>query len=145
MRWDYATPQGKIFISDGKDVFFYTPGDARAEKSKLKQSDDMRAPLAFLLGKLDFAKEFKSFESHPDASSPADTWIVAVPKSENLAYTNVEFLAAPDGLIKRVRVTGQDQSKLDFTFTHEQQNVPVADTLFAFHAPPGVLVVEAAQ
>ncbi len=48
MRWDYASPAGKVFISDGKDVILYSPDDQRAEKSKLKESEDMRAPLAFL-------------------------------------------------------------------------------------------------
>ena len=146
MRWEYASPPGKLFLSDGKDVFLYTPDDQRAEKSKLKESEDMRAPLAFLLGKLDFKKEFKSFQvrcSGSDASS--GSWIAAKPKSDNLAYTKVEFLATPDGEIHRVRVTGQDQSKLDFTFSNEQLNVPVAPTLFTFHAPPGVQIVEAGQ
>ena len=142
MRWEYAVPEGKIFLSDGKDVFLYTPGDRRAEKSRLKQSEDMRAPLAFLLGKLDFSKEFKSFQMRAEND---DIWIAAIPKSESLAYTGVEFLASPEGLIKRVRVTGQDQSKLDFTFTGEQQNVPVSAALFTFHPPPGVQVVEAGQ
>ena len=146
MRWEYALPAGKVFISDGKEVFFYTPGDEHAQKSKLKESEDMRAPLAFLLGKLDFAKEFKSFETRHEASDAAgDTWIAAEPKSENLAYSKVEFLAAPDGEIRRVRITGQDQSRLDFTFSNEQLNAPVAQSLFTFHAPPGVQVVEAGQ
>src|SRR4051794_20412783 len=52
MRWDYDQPKGKLFISDGKFLWLYTPADNRAEKMKLKESDDMRAPLAFLLGKL---------------------------------------------------------------------------------------------
>jgi outer membrane lipoprotein carrier protein len=142
MRWEYTMPEGKLFLSDGKDVYLYTPDDHRAEKSKLKESDDMRAPLAFLLGKLDFAKEFKSFEVREDG--PA-RWIVAQPKSANLAYTKVEFLATPEGEIHRVRVTGQDQSKLDFTFSGEQLNPPVAPSLFAFHPPPGVQIVEAAR
>ena len=142
MRWEYAAPEGKVFLSDGKDVFLYTPGDRRAEKSRLKQSEDMRAPLAFLLGKLDFSKEFKSFQMRAEND---DIWIAAIPKSESLAYTGVEFLASPEGLIMRVRVTGQDQSKLDFTFTGEQQNVPVSAALFTFHPPPGVQVVEAGQ
>lgn len=146
MRWEYASPPGKLFISDGKDVLLYTPDEQRAEKSKLKESEDMRAPLAFLLGKLDFKKEFKSFQvrcSGSDASSGC--WIAAEPKSENLAYSKVEFLASPDGEILRVRITGQDQSKLDFTFSNEQLNVPVAPTLFTFHPPPGVQIVEAGQ
>lgn len=139
MRWEYTSPAGKIFLSDGKEVFQYTPADGQATKNKLKESEDMRAPLAFLLGKLDFAKEFKNFQSKPD---PAGTWIIVEPKSENLAYSEVEFLASADGEIHRVRVTGQDGSKLDFTFSNEQLNAPVTPAMFVFHAPPGVPVVE---
>ena len=140
MRWEYSSPAGKLFISDGKEVFLYDPRDQKAEKSKLKESEDMRAPLAFLLGKLDFGKEFKSFQTRTEN---ADKWITAEPKSENLAYTKVEFLATPAGEIRRVRVTGQDLSKLDFTFNNEQLNAPAAQDMFTFKAPPGVAVVEA--
>jgi outer membrane lipoprotein carrier protein len=140
MRWEYTTPAGKLFLSDGKEVLTYSPADHSAEKGKLKESEDMHAPLAFLLGKLDFAKEFKSFQSRTEG---ADTWIIAEPKSENLIYSKVEFLATPDGEIHRVRVTGQDQSKLDFTFTNEQRNASVAPAMFIFHPPPGVQVVDA--
>jgi outer membrane lipoprotein carrier protein len=142
MRWDYSSPAGKIFLSDGKDVYLYTPGDHRAEKSKLKESEDMRAPLAFLLGKLNFDKEFKSFSTRADGEN---TWITAWPKSQNLMYTQVEFLASPDGSIHRVNVTGQDHSKLDFTFSNEKMNAPAPPALFAFHPPPGVEVVETGQ
>jgi outer membrane lipoprotein carrier protein len=142
MRWEYSSPAGKIFLSDGKEVFQYTPGDAQAARAKLKQSEDMRAPLAFLLGKLDFAKEFKAFQTNAD---PAGTWIAAEPKSDNLAYSKVEFLASSDGEIHRVRITGQDSSKLDFTFSNEQLNAPVAPSMFTFLPPAGVRVVEAAQ
>ena len=142
MRWDYTMPAGKVYISDGKDVVSWTPGDATAQKSKLKESEDMRAPLAFLLGKLEFKKEFKNFQTR---SEDGNTWIVAEPKSQNLAYTKVEFLALPDGQIRRVRVTGQDESTLDFTFTNEQLNVPVQPTMFRFQPPAGVQIVEATQ
>jgi len=142
MRWEYTLPAGKIFLSDGKEVIEYTPNDEHALKSKLKQSEDMRAPLAFLLGKLDFKKEFKSFQTSADA---AGTWIVAQPNSDNLAYTEVRFLASPDGEIRRVRFTLQDRSKLDFTFSNQQLNVPVSPSMFVFHPPPGVQIVEAGQ
>ena len=142
MRWEYSTPAGKLFLSDGKNVYLYTPGEPNAQKSKLKESEDMRAPLAFLLGKLDFSKEFKSFETR---SEGADSWIIALPKSENLVYTKVEFLATPSGEIHRVRVTGQDQSKLEFVFSNEQFNAPVSPALFTFRPPPGVQIVETEQ
>jgi len=142
MRWEYTSPPGKLFLSDGKEVYLYTPEDRRAERSKLRESEDMRAPLAFLLGKLDFAKDFKSFETHREGT---DTWIVAEPKSANLAYTKVEFLATPAGEVRRVKVTGQDQSKLEFSFSNQQLNAPIAPGLFIFRAPPGVQIVEAEQ
>ena len=142
MRWDYNSPAGKLFLSDGKEVLQYTPGDSQAAKAKLKQSEDFRAPLAFLLGKLDFAKEFKSFQTNVD---PAGTWIIAEPKSENLAYSKVEFLATADGEIHRVRITGQDRSRLDFTFSNEQLNAPVSPSMFTFLPPAGVRVVEEGQ
>ncbi len=142
MRWEYNSPAGKVFLSDGKDVFQYVPEDHQATRSKLKQSDDMRAPLAFLLGKLDFRKEFKSFETSGD---PVGTWIIAAPKSDNLIYNKVEFLAGADGEIHRLRVTGQEGSKLSFEFSNEQLNAPVATDLFTFHPPAGVRIVEEDQ
>jgi outer membrane lipoprotein carrier protein len=146
MRWEYSSPAGKLYVSDGKDVYLYTPEDHRAEKSKLKESEDMRAPLAFLLGKLNFQKEFKSFSARPEGPPDSEnTWITALPKSQNLMYTEVEFLAAPDGSIHRVNVTGQDHSKLNFTFSNEKINAPAPPALFTFHPPPGVEVVESGQ
>jgi outer membrane lipoprotein carrier protein len=142
MRWEYTSPAGKLFISDGKEVFLYTAGEAQAQKSKLKESADMRAPLAFLLGKLDFSREFKSFQQR---SEGGETWISAEPKSYNLAYSKVEFLATPEGEIRRVRITGQDASKLDFTFANEQLNAAVTPAMFAFKAPPGVQIVDAEE
>ena len=98
----------------------------------------MRAPLAFLLGKLNFAREFRSFELRPEGDA---TWIVAQPKSENLAYTKVEFLATAAGEIRQVRVTGQDQSRLDFTFANQVMNPPVPAGKFVFQPPAGAEIV----
>ena len=49
MRWDYVRPAGKLFISDGKTVYLYSAAENRVEKMPLKETEDMRAPLAFLL------------------------------------------------------------------------------------------------
>ncbi len=142
MRWEYSQPPGKLFLSDGKEVYLYTPDQNRAEKSKLKESEDMRAPLAFLLGKLDFGREFQDFQTRPEGEN---TWITAAPKNKNAEFSKVEFLAAPSGEILRLKVTGLGNTRLDFTFSHEQINVPVAAALFVFHPPPGTEVVEADQ
>lgn len=139
MRWQYTTPAGKLFISDNKFIYSYSPDTNRAEKSKLKETEDMRIPLAFLLGKLDFKKDFREFDAKPEGK---DTFITAVPKSNNLPYQKVAFLVTPDFRITRLVVTGQDHSTLDFSFTGEVVNPPVSDKLFAFVPPPGAEYVD---
>src|SRR5882762_7091630 len=51
MRWEYSSPAGKLFLSDGKFVYLITPETNHVQKMKAKESEDMRAPLAFLLGR----------------------------------------------------------------------------------------------
>jgi len=138
MRWDYSTPSGKLFLSDGKDVYLYTPDSHRVERMKLKESDDMRAPLAFLLGKLDFQKEFRDFTISPQAPF----WkITAKAKSDKLPYEHIEMLIATDYSIQRLIITGQDKSILDFQFDREQVNPTVNEALFKFQMPAGATLV----
>src|ERR1035437_10947888 len=138
MRWDYSAPVGKAFVSDGKSIWFYSPAARKVERSPLKESDDLRAPLAFLLGKLDFRREFGDLTLQ---QSGADIVIGARPKSRRLPYRRVDFTVTPDNQIRRVVVTGQDQSVMDFAFSNEKLNAPVAEAAFRFVAPPGIPVV----
>jgi outer membrane lipoprotein carrier protein len=142
MRWEYSAPAGKLFVSDGKDVYLYLPAANRVEHSKFKESEDLRAPLAFLLGKLNFYKEFRSFNLRAEGENE---WVDAVPNSQNLPYSRVEFLIGPNAEILRLRVIGQDQSVMDFLFTQEKLNVPLDAKLFSFHTPAGAEVVEGEQ
>lgn len=142
MRWDYALPKGKLWVSDGKNHWLYTPADNLVEKMKLQESDDMRAPLAFLLGKLHFDKEFRNLQGKPDG---ADTRITAEPKSDSLPYSQVEFVVTPESRIREVKVTGFDHSVLAFTFDQEKLDPPLDAKLFQFHMPPGARLEESAQ
>jgi outer membrane lipoprotein carrier protein len=140
MRWAYSQPAGKLFVSDGKLLWLYNPDENRVEKMKFKESDDMRAPLAFLLGKLDFDKEFRNLQSKTEGS---DTRISAEPKIESLPYSAVEFLVASDNRIKEVKVTGFDKSILHFTFDQERVDPQLDGKLFNFQLPKGAELVEA--
>jgi outer membrane lipoprotein carrier protein len=142
MRWVYTSPAGKLFVSDGKDVYFYSPESNRAEKMKLKETEDLRAPMAFLLGKLDFNRDFKEFRSIPESGG---TVITAIPKNDKMPYREVSFRVGPDFRIERLIVTGQDASVLDFTFANEQLNPKLADNLFRFELPKGAEFVDSSQ
>jgi outer membrane lipoprotein carrier protein len=139
MRWQYTSPAGKLLLSDGKFLYLIVPDSPRVQKMKAKETEDMRAPLAFLLGRLHFEKDFRGFQSRPEG---ADTWISAEPKSPNLPYTNVEFQVSPQFEIRRVKVTGQDLSVFDFHFDQEKLNPPLDGKLFEFQLPSGMAIEE---
>ncbi len=61
MRWDYTAPAGKLFLSDGKDVYLYTPESHRVEKEPLKASEDMRAPDGVPVGQTGFLQGVPQF------------------------------------------------------------------------------------
>jgi len=142
MRWQYADPAGKLFISDGKYIFLYTPSSNRVERTKVKESDDMRAPLAFLLGQVDFNRDFKRFILRPRG---ADWSIIAEPKSDKAPFAQVEFRVGPAYEIRELEVTGQDNSVMHFRFDNEKLNPALKEALFRFTVPAGAEVVDEAQ
>lgn len=142
MRWDYTTPKGKLFVSDGKYLWLFTPANNRVEKMKMKESEDMRAPLAFLLGKLNFGKEFRNISARAEGN---DTRIAAEPASDNLPYTTVEFVVTSESRIRYLKVTGFDKSVLEFEFDQEKLNPALDAKLFQFQVPPGAEVVTEAS
>src|SRR6204780_5387661 len=62
MRWEYESPEQKLFIVDGTNVWFYVPADHTASRAKMKESSDWRTPLALLTGKADLSKLCRSIQ-----------------------------------------------------------------------------------
>ena len=138
MRWEYTSPAGKLFIADGKWVWMYSPATEKAEKAKLKASDDERAPLAFLLAR----RRFPGAALVELTESGGTAVIRALPKSDKVPYTSVEFTVGPRGDIRRLKVANGDASVTEYGFSNERLNGPVNDARFRFTPPPGVAVEE---
>ena len=109
----------------------------------MKGAEDMRAPLAFLLGKLQFDKEFSKYRTGPDGRG--STFITGTPKSDKLPYSEVTFLIDPDFTIRWLNVKGVDGSQLDFAFSAEKRNPPIAESMFKFTPPQGVIYSDVSQ
>ncbi len=139
MRWEYSDPPGKLFLSDGDHVYLYSPVSNRVEKMPLKESGDMRTPLAFLIGRVDLRRDFREFRSRPNGE---DLEVVALPKSKKAPYERVEFLLTPEYRIKRLMVHGHDQSVMEFQFSQEVPNPGLDPGLFDFQMPAGAEFVE---
>jgi len=142
MRWDYNQPKGKFVVSDGSALWVYNPTENTAEKESLKQTEDMRAPMAFLLGKLNFQKDFRNIQGKPEG---ADLRITAQSATDSLPYSAVEFVVTHDSHIKEVKVTFFDNGILDLVFDQERVDPPLDPKLFQFHLPPGAHLVDGVQ
>ena len=142
MRWEYTAPAGKLFVSDSKVIWSYFPDQKRAEKENFKETDDMRAPLAFLLGKLNFNDDFRNFQLKIENGG---FLITATPKSDKLPYTEVSFLVTLDSVIHSLAVKGQDGSLTEFAFENERKNLQLNDALFRFTPPQGVEVTDSTK
>ena len=38
MRWEYRSPREKLFLSDGKDAWFYLPGERQVRKTAMSNT-----------------------------------------------------------------------------------------------------------
>jgi len=142
MRWDYAEPAGKFFLCDGKQVYFYSPAANRVERSPLKESGDFRAPMAFLLGKLNFRKEFADLSLREEDGRGI---VTGLPKSDRVPYSKVEFTITEQYRISKLVITNQDQTVTEIQFRNERSNVAAPDGLFRFSKPPAAELVDVEQ
>ncbi len=140
MRWEYSQPAGKLFVCDGTWVWLYSPGAQQVERARLKEADDFRAPLAFLLGRLDLRRTFATFELEEQADLMR---LSAWPKSNRAPFTRVDFFLSAEHGIRRLVIHQVDATAMEFTFSGEQLNVRVQDVAFRFQPPPGIPVVDA--
>ena len=147
MRWDYEQPRPKMFLTDGTTAWFYVPGERQVRRAPVKQIDDLRSPLRYLLGKTKLEKEFVGLTIAVDAKpvNPGDVVMQGVPKGmqDRVARTLVEV--APDGLIVRILVEELDGSETEFRFLQQKENVQISDQRFRFTPPPGVEVVQGTE
>jgi outer membrane lipoprotein carrier protein len=141
MRWDYSEPPGKLFLLDGKYAYFYTPGDAQAQRINAKQLDDLRSPLRFLLGHTELTKELNDLKMSADEANGV-YFLSGVPKSNSQRVSRLVLAVSADGTIHQMKITEADGATTNFSFSSEVPNAPVANLDFVFTAPPNVTIVE---
>ena len=144
MRWEYRSPRDKLFLSDGKDAWFYVPGERQVRRTAVKKLDDLRSPLAFLLGKTKLEKELQGLSLAPDVTPLAagDVVLRGVPKSLADRVSQVLLEITPEHWIGRILIEEVDGSVTEYRFNSYRENVEVADRQFQFVLPDGVEVID---
>jgi outer membrane lipoprotein carrier protein len=162
MRWEYESPETKLFIVDGTNVWFYVPADRTVSRAKVKESSDWRTPLALLTGKSDLAKLCREIEIVDPAKSsanapaspedsenrptaPENTVLRCIPKRESAADQEIREVlleSDPESHLVRLIIRQPGNLETEFRFANWQENLPIAETMFHFAPPPGVTIVD---
>ena len=142
MRWEYKAPEEKLFVSDGRRVYWYVPQDKQVQISAVPGDDQASSPALFLAGKGDITRDFTpALVERPDGH-PEGLALKLLPLTPQAEYDWLIIVVDPATLSFRGLVTGDSQGGTSsFSFTNLKENVGLADKLFTFTPPRGVEVV----
>src|SRR5580700_10659612 len=157
MRWEYESPEQKLFIVDGTNVWFYLPADRTASRAKISESSDWRTPLAFLTGKIDLGRLCRGIEvADAPTSQTADPGYRATGTGNSVLRCTprdnatdpgertreVLLESDPDGHLIRVVIRQAGKLETEFRFRDWEENLPIQETKFHFVPPAGVAIVD---
>jgi|ERR1700733_11209472 outer membrane lipoprotein carrier protein len=155
MRWEYESPEEKLFIVDGTNVWFYVPADRTASRAKLKESSDWRTPLALLTGRADLSKLCRSIQLADGAQVKAserdnrpvpagNSVLGCLPRdtASNDPSYELLFEVDPESQLVRVLIREPGRVETEFRFGNWEENVDVPEIKFHFQPPPGVAIVD---
>lgn len=144
MRWEYHQPVEKLFVTDSQTAYFYVPGERQARKTAIKNLDDLRSPLRYLLGKTKLEKELEALSLAPDVKplQPGDQVLRGIPRNMQDRISDVLLEVNSQHQLVRIMIHELDGTTTDFHFSQFAENIPVADSLFRFSPPPGVETIQ---
>jgi outer membrane lipoprotein carrier protein len=154
MRWEYESPEQKLFLVDAKNAWFYVPADHTASRANIRESSDWRTPLALLVGKTDLSKLCRRIELvGPESSgkdldmqpTDGDAVLRCVPRgsdAEGTAAPDVLLEVARDGWLRRIVIHEAGNAQTEFRFGNWAENLPIPEEKFHFRPPPGVAIVD---
>jgi outer membrane lipoprotein carrier protein len=143
MRWEYTSPEEKLFVSDGVKMYSYLPQDKQVIVSSVPQGDQATTPMLFLTGKGDLTRDFtasivdtppelprgsESLKLVPNARQSDYDWLIVAVEPRSLAIVGLVTVDAQGG-------------KSSFSFSNLKENLGLSDKDFAFKIPRGVDVV----
>jgi outer membrane lipoprotein carrier protein len=167
MRWEYESPEKKLFLADGKTVWFYVPYDRTVTKAPAKESSDWRTPLALLTGKVELSRLCSRLDLVEQKGVPASHAILrCFPKGQEKNTPPAAKAASPQpgsdatgeddftevllevdkssGELTRIEIREPGGIELEYRFGEWQVDLPLPAEMFRFQVPVGVAVVDGA-
>jgi outer membrane lipoprotein carrier protein len=144
MRWNYKSPEEKVFVSDGRQIQLYVPADKQVMVSPVPSDDQATSAVLFLMGRGNLTRDFNV--SYGEGGTESTYVLRLDPKTRQAEYDWLQLTVDRKTLQIRELMAGDQQGgRSTFRFTNFKENPGVADKTFAFTAPPGTDVVKSGQ
>jgi outer membrane lipoprotein-sorting protein len=141
MRWEYDPKPGKLFIVNGREVWFYVPADREAIHADASSVADARFPFLFLLGQTNLRKQFSNITLAAQEGWQTETReLKLTPRGAAGGLREVFLEIYADGKIGKVRLIDDAGAISEVSLTNVRENFVAPPDAFEFHPPPGVTV-----
>lgn len=145
MRWDYAAPNGKIIVSNGKQLLIYEPGEGKEPGQVFERAlgaNELPQALSFLTGGGKLVDEF-SFRllDAKQQGFGAGQVLELLPRSKNPHYERLLFYVDSDpkraGLVHRVLIVDASGNRNRLDFKTPRFNRAIDAKVFNWQPPKG--------
>ncbi len=136
MRWDYKSPEPKLFLSDGHRIYLHVPADNQVIISPVPEQDQATTAVLFLVGKGNLTRDFTV--TYADGGGP-DTYALRLqPKLPERDYDWLQLVVDRRTLQIRTLTAADSQGgRSTFQFSNFKENTGLSDKTFTFKIPRG--------
>jgi outer membrane lipoprotein carrier protein len=143
MRWEYAVPEKKLLVCDGKTIWLYTPLDKQAVRQRYSEGFLARTPIALLTGKAALTKEFAVTLVSRDAKT-GDVVLLLRPREAASGMSDVRLTVDEKTLdVRATEFVDAYGNRTVVRFSGAKVNAGIAAGRFTFVPPPGTEIVSA--
>jgi outer membrane lipoprotein carrier protein len=142
MRWEYTTPEKKLFVSDGRKIYSYIPQDRQVIVTTMPRDEHAPTPALFLTGKGNIARDFTVVFDKVAEAPAGSVALKLTPKRREPEYEWLTLVVEPKTLNLQMLITVDAQGgRSAFSFSNLKENLGLSDNQFVFHMPRNVEVV----
>ncbi len=144
MRWEYQKPEPRLFVTDGKTLWAYSPNDKQVVVQNLTEALASRTPLSFLAGDCQLRREFSIAPvQHAGTRASPNTMILDLKplrETAGIARMLVE-VNLQSSVIEKTTLFDAAGNTTVIALTNIKLNSGLSDQQFQFTPPAGVTVV----
>ena len=144
MRWEYQKPEPRLFVTDGKTLWAYSPADKQVVVQEVGEAFASRLPISILAGDCQLRRDFEISEVDNAATRRSTNSMVLDlrPKRTEAGVTRMLLeVNLRSYTIERITVFDASGNTSVYRLSDMKLNPGLPDQQFTFTPPPGVTVV----